>query len=99
MSRPMYGLERTASLHILLLLSRDSLVHISLLRLLKAHTLEDVKLCNLRFSSVRQLGPDWAVFAVFMFTWATIVDECYMLKGIEKDDPGSGKSCCGVDVR
>jgi hypothetical protein len=37
--------------------------------------LEDVKLCSLKFSSVRQLGPDWTVFIVFMFKWATIVDE------------------------
>ena len=37
--------------------------------------MEDVKLCSLKFSSVRQLGPDWAVFVAFMFMWATIVDE------------------------
>lgn len=46
--------------------------------------MEYVELCSRRFSSVRQLCPDWAVFLVFILRRPIIVDLCDILKGMRR---------------
>lgn len=44
--------------------------------------MEYVELCNLKFSSVRQVCPDWTVFLVFMLRRPTMLSTCRVYRKV-----------------